>query len=134
MTRRTSTGRIFLFDTVRPVHYYSCMPKPHDPDADEGWEYGDVWKEGSPDDVVPDGETVFVELFRTDTAHGYDDSALLELVSYLGSRGIRATYDSFSVGMEPAAMKTYALKVDAAQADEAREALRQKFRNEGEKG
>jgi len=35
---------------------------------------------------------------------------MMDLVGYLGARGIRATYDSFSLGLEPAAIKTYVLR------------------------
>ncbi len=96
-------------------------------DDDEGWEFGDVWKQGSPDDSGPEGDVEFVEVFRTDTGKGYDDTAMMDLVGYLGSRGVRATFDSFSLGMEPAAIKMYVLKVEAGREEEARELLREKF-------
>ena len=90
------------------------------------WEYGDVWKEGSPDGPVNDGGVRYVELLRTDTGQGYDDSAMLDLVGYLGSRGVRATFDSFTLGMEPAAIKTYVLKVEAGREAEALQHLKEK--------
>ncbi len=96
-------------------------------DEDEGWEYGDVWKQGSPDDSGTE-DVEFVEVFRTDTGKGYDDTVMLDLVGYLGSRGVRATFDSFSLGLEPAAIKTYVLKVEAGKVDEARELLREKLK------
>ncbi len=100
-------------------------------DADEGWKFGDVWKEGSPEEQRAPAEDEFVEILRTDTGKGYDDSTMLDLVSYLGSRGVRATYDSFSLGLEPAAIKTYVLKVELAKAAEAVEYIREKLGEEG---
>lgn len=93
----------------------------------EGWEYGDIWKEGSPDEPDEGEEVAYVEVLRGDTGRGYDDSTMMDLVSYLGSRGIRATYDSFSLGLEPAAIKTYVLKVEAGREEEALGYLREKF-------
>lgn len=95
---------------------------------DEGWEYGDVWKQGSPDAAGSDDDIEYVEILRGDLGTGYDDSYMLDLVSYLGSRGIRATYDSYSVGLEfgVGAMKTYVLKVESGKEQEAREFLREK--------
>ncbi|HWR72155.1 MAG TPA: hypothetical protein VN604_03210 [Nitrospirota bacterium] len=95
----------------------------NEPD-DEGWKFGEEWKEGSPDEPAGDEGVEYVELLRTDSGKGFTDSALLDLVSYLGSRGIRATYDSFSIGLEPAAMKTYVLKVEAGTEEEASRLLR----------
>lgn len=97
-----------------------------DDEADEkDWEFGDVWKQGTPDQAAEDVE--YVEVLRTDTGRGYDDSVLLDLVSYLGSLGIRATYDSFSLGLEPAAIKTYVLKVETGREEEALRYLREKL-------
>lgn len=98
---------------------------PSDDSDNEGWQYGDVWKKGPGDESVP--EVSYVDLFRGDTGMGYDDSVMIDLVSYLGSRGVRATYDSFSLGLEPAAIKTYVLKVEAGKEEEAREYLKEKF-------
>jgi hypothetical protein len=95
---------------------------------DEGWEYGDVWKQGTAD-AGDTGENVeYVELLRGDLGMGFDDSYLLDLVSSLGSMGVRATYDSYSVGLEfgVGAMKTYVLKVEAGKEQEARELLKNK--------
>ncbi len=91
---------------------------------EEGWTFGDEWKEGSPDVSPGDEDIEYVELLRTDSGKGFSDSAMLDLVSYLGSQGIRATYDSFSIGLEPAAMKTYVLKVEAGTEEEAARLLR----------
>lgn len=93
---------------------------------EEGWEYGDVWKQGSPDETVPDEGISYVEILRGDTGTGYDDSSMMDLVGYLGSRGLRATYDAFSLGLEPAAIKTYVLKVEAGKEEEALRYLREK--------
>lgn len=98
---------------------------PDDPD-EEGWKYGDVWKQGAPDAGEPD--TGYVDILRGDTGRGFNDSVMIDLVGYLGSRGIRATYDSFSLGMEPAAIMTYVLKVEAGREREAEEYLKEKFR------
>lgn len=105
------------------------MEKRPDSSPDEEWEYGDEWKHGSPDDSAGPGEVVFIDILRGDTGQGYDDSQLLDLVGYLGSRGIRATYDSFSLGLEPAAIKTYVLKVEEGREEEALKLLEEKGRN-----
>ena len=104
------------------------MKRENDNTDDEGWEYGDIWKQGTPDETASGNDVEFVEILRVDTGKGYDDSTMLDLVSYLGSRGVRATYDSFSLGLEPAAIKTYVLKVEAGQEDEALRLLNEKFK------
>ena len=92
----------------------------------ERWKYGDVWRQGSPDDIVFKDETSYVEILRGDMGKGYDDSYMIDLVVYLGSKGIHATYDSFSLGIEGAAIKTYVLKVERGEEDEARRHLKEK--------
>jgi hypothetical protein len=105
------------------------LKRDRDKEPDEAdWEYGDAWKQGSPDDADPGSTTEFVEVLRADTGRGYDDTIMMDLVSYLGSLGIRATFDSFSLGLEPAAIKTYTLKVEAGKEEEAIEYLREKFK------
>lgn len=101
-------------------------------DADEaGWEYGDIWKQGAPDEGGDDA-VQYVEILRGDMGTGYDDSSLLDLVTFLGSRGVRATYASVSIGLEfGAGMTTYVLKVEADKEDEAREYLKEKFSVQG---
>ena len=94
---------------------------------EEGWEYGDVWKHGSPDENYSARDISYVEILRGDTGRGFDDSSMLDLVSFLGSRGIRATFDSFTLGLEPAAIKTYVLKVEAGREEEASEHLKEKL-------
>ncbi len=100
------------------------------PVDDEGWEYGDVWKQGSPDQPENRDDIEYVEIMRTDVGAGYDDSYLMELVTYLGSRGIRATYDSFSLGAEVGAIKTYVLKAESGKENEAIQLLDEKFKAE----
>ena len=97
---------------------------------EEGWEYGEDWKQGSPDDTDVDDAVQYVEVLRGDMGTAYDDSFMLDLVAYLGSRGVRATYDSFSIGLEfgVGATKTYVLKVELGKEDEAREYLREKLK------
>jgi hypothetical protein len=107
------------------------MKRESDDDNEEGWKYGDVWKEGSPDEPAEENDVVYVEVLRGDTGRGYDDSTMIDLVSYLGSRGIRATYDAFSLGLEPAAIKTYVLKVEAGKETEAMQHLQEKFGIQG---
>lgn len=93
------------------------------------WEYGDVWKEGSPDEAGRPDDVPYTEVLRGDTGRGFDDSLMLDLIGFLGSRGIRATYDSFSLGLEPAAIKTYVLKVEAGREDEALSLLNEKMQS-----
>lgn len=109
------------------IHAIVSMKQRDENSNEEEWEYGDVWKQGSPEGAVPD-DVDYVELFRADTGMGYDDTSMLDMVGYLGSRGIRATFDSFSLGLEPAAIKTYVLKVEVGKVEEAREYLEEKFR------
>jgi len=124
---------IVLAALAAVIIFLNVSEKPETPKAgkteseEEGWEYGDVWKQGSPDEAVPEEGISYVEVLRGDTGTGHDDSSLMDLVSYLGSRGIRATFDSFSLGLEPAAIKTYVLKVEAGKEDEAIRYLKEKW-------
>lgn len=102
------------------------MKRDNDDKNEEGWEFGDVWKQGTPEETAPGEDIQYVEILRGDTGDGYDDSYMLELVTYLGSLGIRATYDSFSAGLEMGAIKTYALKVESGKEDEALRYLKEK--------
>ncbi len=106
------------------------MKRDNENSEEEGWEYGDIWKQDSPDETVSQEDIEYVEVLRGDTGTGYDDSVMMDLVAYLGAKGIRATFDSFSLGMEPAAIKTYVLKVEVGKEEESREYLREKFSNE----
>jgi hypothetical protein len=107
------------------------MKRENDETDDEGWEYGDVWKQGTPEALAADSDVEYIEVLRGDTGRGFDDSVMMDLVAFLGSRGIRATVDSFSLGLEPAAIKTYVLKVEAGKEDEALEYLKEKFGAQG---
>jgi hypothetical protein len=120
----------YLFDSdVSPNILFTMSAKPQNgPGDDEGWEYGDVWKQGSPDQPMEGDDVEYVEILRTEVGAGYDDSYLLELVTYLGSYGIRATYDSFSLGVEGSAIKTYALKAESGKEDEAVRLIKEKFK------
>ncbi|HLE41246.1 MAG TPA: hypothetical protein VI956_07060 [Nitrospirota bacterium] len=121
------------------IIFFNVFGKPETPKAgrmepeEEGWEYGDVWKHGSPDEAVSEEGISYVDVLRGDTGAGYDDSLMMDLVSYLGSRGIRATFDSFSLGLEPAAIKTYVLKVEAGKEEEAIRYLGEKFKSQNPK-
>jgi hypothetical protein len=96
--------------------------------SDNDWEYGDDWRQGSPDVSASDDTIEYVTILRGDSGRGYDDTVMIDLIGYLGARGIRAIYDSFSIGLEPAAIKTYVLKVEAGKEDEAQKYLEEKFR------
>ena len=108
--------------------YQNPVPRKRDDDADSnGWEYGDVWKRGSPDDPVPLDTFRYTEILRGDTGTGYDDSYMLDLIGYLASCGIRATYDAVPLALEAGgAIKTYVLKVEAGSEDEAIRYLRER--------
>ncbi|HEX9020572.1 MAG TPA: hypothetical protein VF903_04875 [Nitrospirota bacterium] len=103
-------------------------------DADnneEGWEFGDVWKEGTPDEKIPEEKIEYVEVLRGDMGRGYDDSVMVGLVVYLGSLGIKATYDAVPLATEMSlGMKTYVLKVEAGKEDEAIGLLKEKFKEQ----
>lgn len=99
------------------------------PRDDEGWEYGDVWRQGSPDQLTPEDDIQYVEILRGDTGMGYDDSSMLDLVMYLGSRGVQATYDCFPSGFEGVgAIKSYVLKVEVGKEEEAKGLLSEKLK------
>lgn len=108
------------------TNIYAHMKQDRGNDDEEGWEFGDVWKQGLPEEASAGEDVDYVEILRGDTGKGYDDSLMLDLVSYLGSHGIRATYDSFSLGLEPAAIKTYVLKVESGKEPEAIAWLKEK--------
>ncbi|HUK99444.1 MAG TPA: hypothetical protein VLX29_01170 [Nitrospirota bacterium] len=93
---------------------------------EQEWEFGSDWKQDALQTAVSDNDVEYVEVLRGDTGNGYDDSYMIDLIGYLGSRGIIATYDSFSLGLEPAAIKTYVLKVELGKEAEAIGYLREK--------
>ncbi len=92
-------------------------------DDDKDWEYGDVWKTGSPDDPVPEDATEYVAILRGDTGKGLSDTTMLEYVLFLGERGIAATFDAFPLEQ----IKTYVLKVEAGKEEEAIRLLEEKW-------
>ena len=96
-----------------------------DPDEKE-WEFADDWKQNAAQIAASKNDVEYVEVLRGDTGKAYDDSYMIDLIMYLGSRGIRATYDSFSLGLEPAAIKTYTLKIEKGKEVEALGYLREK--------
>jgi hypothetical protein len=104
------------------------MKRENDDEDEAGWEYGDVWKQGTPEGPVADQDVEYVEVLRGDTGTGFDDSFMINLIGYLSSRGIRATYDAVPLAAEfGGAIKAYVLKVEAGREDEARERLKEKF-------
>ena len=89
---------------------------------DEGWEYGDIWKEGSPDDIVPEDPTDYVEILRGDTGMGLSDTVMMEYVLFLGEHDIRATFESYPLEQ----IKIYVLKVEEGKEEEAIRLLEEK--------
>jgi hypothetical protein len=97
-----------------------------------GWEYGNVWEHGSPDESLLEDDVPYVEILRGDTGTGYDDSYMLELIGYLASRGVRSTYDAVPLAMEAGgAIKAYVLRVEAGKEDEALRYLQEKEAGRG---
>jgi hypothetical protein len=92
-------------------------------DDENGWDFGDAWKQSAPDAEASEEEIEYVEILRGDTGQGYDETRMLEYVMYLGSLGIEATFDAFPLRE----IKIYVLKVEAGRVDEAKEALRTRF-------
>jgi len=111
-----------LFDSSRRVHYYSRVLVNGKSAEDGEWAYGDAWKNGSPDDPVPEDDTAYVEVLRGDTGMGLSDTIMLEFVLFLGENGIQATFDSFPLEQ----INIYVLKVEAGREDEARMLLEKK--------
>jgi hypothetical protein len=89
---------------------------------DEGWEFGDAWKEGSPDDVVPEDTADYVEILRGDTGMGLSDTVMMEYVLFLGEHDIRATFESYPLEQ----IKIYVLKVEEGKEEEAIRHLEEK--------
>ena len=90
------------------------------------WEYGEVWKDGSPDDPVAPDAAEYVEVLRGDTGMGYNDTTMLEYVLFLGEHGIKATFDSFPLEQ----IKIYVLRVEAGREAEAFALLRKKMQDD----
>jgi hypothetical protein len=91
------------------------------------WEYGEVWKDGSPDDPVAADAGEYVEILRGDTGMGYNDTTMLEYVLFLGEHGIKATFDSYPLEQ----IKIYVLKVEAGRETEAFVLLQKKMQGDG---
>ena len=101
-----------------------AAPKNRSNEADtEEWEYGDIWKQGSPDGPAAEDNIEYVAILRGETGRGYNDTTMQDFIFYLGSEGIRAKYDSYPLEQ----IQIYVLKVEAGKEDEAREHLREKF-------
>jgi hypothetical protein len=92
---------------------------------DENWEYGEVWKDGSPDDPVADDPGEYVEVLRGDTGMGYSDTTMLDYVLFLGEHGIKATFDSYPLEQ----INIYVLKAEAGREEEALELLRKRMQD-----
>lgn len=92
----------------------------------EGWEYGDVWQQGSPDEPVAEDDTEYISILRGETGRGFSDTTMQEFIFYLGSKGIRAKYDSHPLEQ----VQVYVLKVEAGKAQEAQDLLNEKFSEE----
>jgi hypothetical protein len=92
---------------------------------DEGWQYGDVWKQGTPETSAEE-EVEFVDIWRTDTGKGFTDSTMVDLVLFLGANGITATFDAAAAASEfGSALKTYVLKVEIGKEEEAIKLLKE---------
>ena len=101
-----------------------AAPKNRSDEADtEEWEYGDIWKQGSPDGPAAEDNIEYVAILRGETGRGYNDTTMQDFIFYLGSEGIRAKYDSYPLEQ----IQIYVLKVESGKEDEAREHLREKF-------
>jgi hypothetical protein len=95
-------------------------------EEDEDWKYGEVWKDGSPDDPIAADAGEYVEVLRGDTGMGYSDTTMLEYVLFLGEHGIGATFDSYPLEQ----IKIYVLRVEAGREAEALALLRKKMQND----
>ena len=103
------------------------MKRNDDNKDDEGWAYGDVWDQGTPDEPEPDAAIEYVEVLRGDTGKGYSDTTMMEYILYLGAAGIQATFDAYPLRE----IKIYVLKVEAGREEEAMSLLRDKMKDQG---
>lgn len=102
--------------------------KRNDDTKDEGgWEYGDVWDQGTPDEPGSEDAVEYVEVLRGDTGMGYSDTTMMEYILYLGAAGIQATFDAYPLRE----IKIYVLKVEAGREEDAMGLLREKMKNQG---
>jgi hypothetical protein len=102
-----------------------AAPKNRDIEAGaEEWEYGDVWKQGSPDEPAAEDDIEYTAILRGETGRGFSDTTMQDFILYLGSKGIRAKYASYPLEQ----VQIYVLQVEAGKEDEAREYLSQKFK------
>ncbi len=102
------------------------FPPKIDRSDNDGWKYGDIWKQDSLDESGPDQNREFVPILRGETGWGYDDTLMNDFVLYLGANGIRASYDSFPLDQ----VNVYVLKVEVGKENEARKILKDKFSEE----
>lgn len=110
---------VIFGDSERPA---ASLQRRDEADSEE-WEYGDAWKQGSPDEPDVADDTEYVAILRGETGRGYNDTTMQDFIFYLGSRGIRAKYDSYPLEQ----IQIYVLKVEAGREGEAREHLTEKF-------
>ena len=109
------------------IQVLTPMKRNDDNNDEEGWAYGDVWDQGSPEDREPDEDVEYVEVLRGDTGKGYSDTTMMEYILYLGAAGIHATFDAYPLRE----IKIYVLKVEAGREVEAMSLLREKMKNQG---
>jgi len=104
----------------RAQHTFS--PKTDELDSDD-WKYGDVWKQDFSDESDLEENVKFVPILRGETGRGYNDTLLNDFILYLGSKGIRASYDSYPLEQ----INIYVLKVEIGKENEAITFLKRKF-------
>jgi hypothetical protein len=118
----SSRRRLFYLTGLRHFFNMQDVSESGKDREDEGWEYGEVWKDGSPDDPVAGDTGEYVEILRGDTGMGYNDTTMLEYVLFLGEHGIKATFDSYPLEQ----IKIYVLRVEAGKEEEALALFRKK--------
>ncbi len=121
----TLAGLILVVLLLSNRKQHTFPPKIDRHDSDD-WKYGDIWKQDSLDESGTDQSQEFVPILRGETGWGYDDTLMNDFVLYLGSKGIRASYDSFPLDQ----VNVYVLKVEVGKENEARKILQDKFSEE----
>jgi len=121
----TLAGLILVVLLLSNRKQHTLPPKIDRHDSDD-WKYGDIWKQDSLDDSGTDQNQKFVPILRGETGWGYDDTLMNDFVLYLGSKGIRASYDSYPLDQ----VNVYVLKVEVGKEKEARKILKDKFSEE----